>query len=710
MRHRAPGRTSGVPEKSEAGDTTSNRRLDIEGLRAVAVGSVLAYHGAERLVPGGFIGVDVFFVISGFLITSLLVREVEASGRVRLARFWSRRAKRLLPAAAVVLVFSSVVMWLVGPVTQRRVFGGDIVASAGYFVNFRLAARSVDYLAEGVAVSPVQHYWSLSVEEQFYVVWPLLVLVGGYLARRATSRVRRLLFVVIGVTSLASLAISINMTASNRGAAFFATQTRIWELGIGALVALAATRLAQLPRWMREVLAGGGLLAIGSSLWLFSDSSSWPSYRPLLPCVGAAAVIVAGLRGPKTMVGRLLSIRPMVWVGGLSYSIYLWHWPFLIAATSLWGELGIKRSALVLAVSLVPAWVVHKLIENPIRYSREMSSRPSLALSIGGNCSFLAAGAGLALCLAVPGGTPASSATRDVLGAAVIEDDGSNWPELLAVEESETIYPPPLEAVDDLPKSYRHPCEAKEPGTPPVCVVGDPDGKLRIATVGDSMMQQWEPALDIIGKEHGIRFEEYHKSSCQFSPSYTAWSNEDIVECHEHGRMVLDHLISSRPDLVIQSGNQDAALARSDDPNESASTDVLSNGFHTYWSKLAEHGIPLAFILRNPEVVPVTDDLDRERLYDCVQTNPKKLTACVGEAKYKTPKIQREIVESATVHVELIDVNRYVCGNKRCPAVIGGALVYRQGIHMTRTYVESLAPRLADEILRVLDSFQVNNE
>src|SRR5690625_1620526 len=214
-------------------------RPDIEGMRAVAIGLVLIYHAGLSQLPGGFVGVDVFFVISGFLITGLLIREIERTGRISLRRFYARRAKRLLPATGVVLIATSLLTWLTISAVEWRDFGLDIVASALYVVNWQLASRSVDYLAEDVGLSPVQHFWSLAVEEQYYIVWPLLLAVLAWsLKRRRSVNVRRSMSVAIALLIIVSFASSIYFTSDDPARAFFITPTRLWELGIGAAVAI----------------------------------------------------------------------------------------------------------------------------------------------------------------------------------------------------------------------------------------------------------------------------------------------------------------------------------------------------------------------------------------------------------------------------------------------------------------------------------------
>jgi peptidoglycan/LPS O-acetylase OafA/YrhL len=234
-------------------DSAAGFRADVEGLRAIAVLTVMWFHAGLGGLTGGFAGVDIFFVISGFLITGQLVREVEASGRIPLPRFYARRAKRLFPAAATVLVATAVLTWLALPRVTWRDTGGDLVAAAAYVVNWRLAARSVDYLATDTAHSPVQHFWSLAVEEQYYLLWPVLLTLVAVLIRRWRLPVRPMMAVGLAAITIPSLAWSIHLTSSDPARAYFVTTTRLWELGIGALVAVGAPVCRALPprSWRR---------------------------------------------------------------------------------------------------------------------------------------------------------------------------------------------------------------------------------------------------------------------------------------------------------------------------------------------------------------------------------------------------------------------------------------------------------------------------
>lgn len=338
------------------------------------------------------------------------LREVERDGRISIPRFNARRAKRLFPAAATVLVTTAIPVVAVFPRAAWRELGGDIAASAAYLINWRLAARSVDYLAEDFASSPVQHFWSLAVEERYYIVWPLLIVVIAWLIRRYHLLVRPRLAVALGgLVALPSLAWSIHLTSVGAPRAYFVTTTRLWELAIGALIAIGSVLWAQLSPRIAMLIGWLGLLAIGVGALVQSTTTPWPGSATLVPTLGTAAVIVGGFRagtwGPVAILGR----RVMTWIGALSYSLYLWHWPLVVAAQTVWG--GRRVAVLAVAFSVVPSWVTYTLIENPVRHARRFSVRSRPALILGAGLSALGIVVGLGLSQATSSARLADPAT-----------------------------------------------------------------------------------------------------------------------------------------------------------------------------------------------------------------------------------------------------------------------------------------------------------
>ncbi len=370
---------------ADAPPRDSGFRPDIEGLRAVAILTVLTHHAGMPL-HGGFIGVDIFFVISGFLITGLLVNELWSTGTISWSRFVGRRIRRLLPAAVLVLVATSFVSFFVVPGLRRREIGVDIAASAAYVVNWVFARREVDYLASDARPSPVQHFWSLAVEEQFYVLWPVLLIVLALVVRRPS---RRVVLTALGVLVATSFAWSIWFSDTSPRPAFFTTTTRVWELGLGALlaVALAGRPRPASPLRGSAALGWAALVTLLAVAALLPEGIDWPGAWALLATVPTAVLLWVGWQGGAGGPVRVLGWRPMVWIGGLSYSIYLWHWPFIVlgewtadaVGTTLpgWG-----KAALAVA-SIVPAWLSWRFVETPIHHGPWLRERPRALLASG---------------------------------------------------------------------------------------------------------------------------------------------------------------------------------------------------------------------------------------------------------------------------------------------------------------------------------------
>src|SRR3954451_5773803 len=302
-------------------------RADIQGLRAIAVLLVVLYHAHVPGVTGGFVGVDVFFVISGFLITSALKAEADREGRISFSRFYGRRMRRLLPPAALVLVFTVVMAAFVLPVTQAQSVVKDVFYSAIYAINYHLAFEGVDYQNATAPPSPLQHFWSLAVEEQFYIVWPLLIALCLLVGRR--KHYMKMMVGAIVLLSAGTLLASILQTPHDTSLSYFSIHTRAWELGAGALLALAHNRLV-MPQWIRATLAWAGLTAIVATAFLYTDQTLYPGWAAVVPVAGTAAVLAAGTLGTVPSLQRFLGHGSMQYMGKVSYAWYLWHWPLLI--------------------------------------------------------------------------------------------------------------------------------------------------------------------------------------------------------------------------------------------------------------------------------------------------------------------------------------------------------------------------------------------
>ncbi|SCE95762.1 acyltransferase family protein [Micromonospora mirobrigensis] len=695
-------------------------RGDIEGLRALAVLMVVIGHAARDVVPGGFVGVDVFFVISGFLITGLLIAELERTGRISLTSFYARRAKRLLPAAAIVLVASLLLTWLLLPRSRWADTAWDVVASAGYGLNWRLAVQSTDYWAADAAPSIVQHFWSLSVEEQFYLFWPLLLLALAILAGRRRLR-RGALMIGFALVALPSFAWSVHESLANPGPAYFVTTTRLWELALGGAVAIVGARAHRLPRALAAGLAWAGLAMVASSAVLVDPQRAFPGYQALLPTVGTAAVIAgaqaAGRAGPAGALGW----GPVRAVGAVSYSLYLWHWPLLLAAEARFGELSVPAGLAVVTLSAVPAVLTYRFVENPIRTSEALRSEPAKALRVGAVCTSAALAAGLLfqltvwpprqappppVALAPIGDTATATATARAIvlsgppGAAVLGRKPLGDRAGAAVDRASAITPDPSVAKKDGPEYWAHPCAASErDGELFPCEFGDGNGSVSVALAGDSHMTQWLPALKLIAEAEGWQLRSYARSACPFISIEVAWQDRPEPGCLSWNRLVQKELTEvDKPDLLLVTNTFYRPSGVAPDAVDQANRG-MADGLRATWRKVAQAGTPVAVIRDSPHL--------KRDAAECAAVNPRKLTRCATDRESALSTggggVAHELAAKGLSDVHLIDLNDAICPVDPCAAVIGGALVYRDSNHLTATYAASLAPRLRDSLTRLLN-------
>ena len=380
-------------------------RPDVEGLRAIAVIAVVLFHMKVGGFEGGFVGVDVFFVLSGFLITQLLLRELETSGSVSLHDFWARRARRLLPASCLVLVVTVIASrFMLAPSLLRDV-GRDAIAAGLFVVNFVFANRLGDYFNAqlgDLTPSPLLHFWSLAVEEQFYLLWPAtLLLVARWLPRPAAFR--RNLLIVIAVISVASLAASVWMTNNEPTWAFYLLPARAVELLAGAGLALAGTGLRSVNVRFRAALGWFGVVGVVYAVLAYDESVAFPGTAAMLPVLATVLIVASGGFEPfRFGPGVILGLAPMQWIGRHSYAIYLWHWPALVLSEAKWGPLSMGQRTIVVAVSLLLSVASKALVEDPVRLSEGLSRFPGRSVVLGLSLSALAVFVGLSAVLFQP--------------------------------------------------------------------------------------------------------------------------------------------------------------------------------------------------------------------------------------------------------------------------------------------------------------------
>ncbi|MQA73240.1 MAG: acyltransferase family protein, partial [Solirubrobacterales bacterium] len=371
------------------GRAAAGYRPDIDGLRAVALGALLAWATAFRFAPGGYVGVDVFFVISGFLVTGMLVGDLERAGGLSLARFYGGRIMRTLPLLAIVLLAVVVASQAVLTPLRNDSVADDVISSALFVVNWRFIADGVDLFGAGIDGSPVEHLWSLAAGAQFVVLWAPALLAATWWSRRRDEGTRAAALALAAGVGAASFAYCVLYTASDPTPAYFSTLTRAWEPALGA--GLALIPLPRLAPRLRSGLAGAlgvaGMAAIAYATIEFSSRTAFPGVAALVPTLGAAALITAGRIDPRAIATRALALAPLRYVGRISYAWFLWFWPVLVLAQVEYGPLSTRERAAVVCVAALPALLTHHLVGEPLRRARTARLRPERALALGGACT-----------------------------------------------------------------------------------------------------------------------------------------------------------------------------------------------------------------------------------------------------------------------------------------------------------------------------------
>ncbi len=702
-------------------------RPDVEGLRAVAIAAVVGYHVGLPLFSGGFVGVDVFFVISGFLITGLLVQEATATGHVSLARFWARRARRLLPAATLVLVVVAIASWFAVPAIDHETTGHDIAASALYVANMRFAFQATDYLASDAAPSPVLHFWSLGVEEQFYVVWPLLIIAtaafvtwrrrtpSAHPGRRAVSRGP--LAAVLAVLGVASFLLSLRLTARVEPWAFFSMPTRAWEFAIGGLVSIGAVELVRLPTGARRALGWVGGLVLLGSIVLLTNELPYPGTAALWPVLATAAVIAAGAAGGRPAgVGAALSWLPMRALGRLSYSWYLWHWPFLVLAASIWGDLPVLAKSGLALLALVPSVLAFRFVERPLHHLPSLVASSARSLRLGAALSAGAALAGVALALASGGGALASGLVVPV-GAdeqtgrrpAALAPSGSPTPTAggttaspepttaAVVWPAGALTPTPAKARADNPVVYSDGCHLSAARTTyPTCAFGDTSSATVVFLLGDSHAAQWFPTMEAIATTQHWRLLTRTKSGCP-APDVTIFNKglkRAYDECDTWRAAVLAEIASSHPALVVVAGTRtdslvDRASGQRIDPAKAGAE--WQAGWGRTLAALQQDGVTTAVLRDTPW--PGRD------VPSCVQQHRANPSACdLSRTALDGAAYDVGMVKGVTT-AHAVDLSALLCDSTRCPVTLGKYLVYRDTSHLTATFAAALAPYLSAKLV-----------
>lgn len=675
-------------------------RPEIQALRALAVLSVLVFHLWPTRLPGGFVGVDVFFVVSGFLITAHLLREHSRTGTIALGRFWARRARRLLPASMLVLLVTAAGVYLFVPAARWPQFGGEIIASALYGENWALALQAVDYMALSNVKSPTQHFWTLGVEEQFYIVWPLLLLLIAALAPRLGRLRHRAMALGIGVVVVASLLHSILFTAANQSMAYFFTSTRVWEFGLGALLSIALARRATTFRnaGVATVASWLGFAMILAAVLLFGPETPFPSYTALLPVIGTCLVIAAGSPSSRFSPRAAMSLRPVQFVGDVSYGVYLWHWPLIVLLPFLLlRDLSAVEKIAVLLGSIALGWLSKVLVEDPIRTGRVSAGlRPGWVFAAVAAVMAVVIAVALPLALWRPTPVPEpGAAPADCVGAEALHDDACGDPvtaPLIADLSSFSADNPPADVLE---------CEVSaQADAVRRCDFGD-EGAPRVAILGDSHATRWVESLRDVSADAGWATSTFLISGC---PAFvdalvgTAWGYPETAEnCR---RLSTDAVaqVEADPsvDVVLLTNRTRLYIAP-----EGERTGLTEDAVAATISRLEDAGKTVV-VLEDPPEMNAVPPQGGGSAADCLSraTAPTDCTLPRSEAAFEDP-----LAAAATATgVPLLSLNDAFCDAERCYARAGGLVAYSDDNHVTRSYAASARGLLAAQLNPVLQA------
>ncbi|ASO19645.1 acyltransferase family protein [Actinoalloteichus hoggarensis] len=653
-------------------------RPELQGLRAVASLLVVVYHIWLGRVSGG---VDVFFLISGFLITGQLVRAAERPGGIQFRPLWGRMIKRLFPAALTVLIAVMVASVLLLPENRWFQTIREVVASALYLENWQLAADSVDYLAQTNEASPVQHYWSLSIQGQFYVVWPLLVLLVIGVARLTRNRLRLTLAATLFAVFTASLIFSIISTAANQPFAYFNSLTRVWEFALGGLLMLVIDHV-NLPKLARVVLGWFGIIALVACGLVLQVGTVFPGYMALWPTGAALLVILAGASGTRFGVDWILSSRPLEYLGNISYALYLWHWPVLIfyLVARQRAEVGLLGGAFIIGVSVVLSVLTYHLVENPLRRSAVGTRTPWAGYRFGlvmlipvlaaaGTWQYLAHRQVTAQEVAV--GDP------DFPGAAARTPDFEYWG-----GDDVGVAPSYIAIGDDWAQIEQEHCAFSGRNEElEICrnAVGD-DFARHVVIVGDSHAEQWATAFYEIAERENWQITSMLRGACPFSVESETDPNDD--GCRQWNADAAEEIIEMAPDAVFTIGSRDVRVGL---------TETTPPGFVDQWRRLGDEGIPVLAMRDNPRF-----DFKPS---ECAAENGVDAPECsTSRAELLTEVPPYELIGDVPANVSFFDFSDYICTEDSCPPAIGNVLVYLDHNHIGATYMRTMTPYLEAEI------------
>jgi peptidoglycan/LPS O-acetylase OafA/YrhL len=646
---------------------TTAFRPDIEGLRGIAVLIVVAFHCGIPGFSGGFVGVDVFFVLSGYLITGLLITEIQKSSQLSLLHFYARRIRRLLPASALTLVLTLGIGSVVLAPTELVFAGRAGRATALYVSNVFFARNAADYFAPNVESNPMLHTWSLAVEEQFYLCWPLLIILGLQLMRS-----RLALVIILSGLTVVSLALCVWFTARGGTFAFYQLPARAWEFGIGGLAVLPTSGKLRVPPLGWVALGWVGVLTIIGSAFTISSGAGFPGLIALAPVLGTMIALVAGVELPGRGVGILLNSAPLQFLGKLSYSWYLWHWPFLVLSKALLPNISMVVKAGVAVVSLLVAAITHHFVENPIRFHPYLIARPSRAIYLAISITVFSLAAAT-LCMEYAGHLANTSEMKRITAA-----------------------------VDDIAAMPRQECvtlgESPEVKT---CEFGVAAGATSVVLFGDSHAIQWFNPLRGIAEAKGWKLTTVVKSGCPATDTKPPGSTAGFrANCDKWRADAIRKIVSLRPTAVLI-GNASEYLDRQDKPGISIEEwrAATARTLHA----LVAGGTRVALLRDTPRPwfdIPTCLARSLRHSWYPGGSCAMEESTVVDPAIFDAEKAAARDLQN----VYFIDMTDQLCYNEVCSAVQNGEIIYRDESHLTGSFADRLRPVLEQRLLTILNA------
>ena len=650
-------------------------RPDLEGLRGVAILLVVAFHAGVQSLAGGFVGVDVFFVLSGYFITAMLARELARNGRIDLTGFWGGRAMRLLPTLLVVLLFTlAAVMWLYAPIDRPQIASGAR-AVALYSANVEFARTSVDYFSAGE--NPLLHTWSLAVEEQFYLVWPLLfVLLAVRTAawsvdeedrEHASKGKLRLAMILLGFLSFG---IAIWLTRVAQPWAFYGMGTRLWEFALGGVLAVTLADSVDEATWPATLLSVFGLVAIALAVGTYHRGTPYPGMAALLPALGTVAIIVGGARAPESWPSRALSTGWLRWLGRMSYAWYLWHWPLMGIGGVIEWNIGVAGRLAWSGVALVLAWLTHRWIETPAREGKWDIGPRWLA--------------------------PAALAAS--VGVAIVAHGALRT----SMRQVSTV---PQKAFAAARQDHmQHECWGRtisEWQGP--CAFGDTRSSTTLVLLGDSHAEHWLAGLDRVGRERGWKIVALVKGGCPVA-DMRELHNQRLLrrwygECARFREGMIQKIIAMRPTAVILSSWDHYVSINGQSSDWQVTRGVWERGLRRTYARLTGAGIRTMAMRGTPRTwFDVPQCLSRREAglplaRPCVYERSAALTAEAAQSQDRAAR---------GLPITFIDMNDQICPTERCGVVRNGIVMFSDDNHLTASFSRSLAPALGKRIASLL--------